>query len=718
MVRQYELVEKVKSYDKNVDEDALNRAYVFAMQAHFSQKRASGDPYFSHPLEVAGILADLKLDGATIITALLHDTVEDTKATLADIERLFGDEVARLVDGVTKLSKIEFRSIKSQQAQNFRKLLLAMSEDIRVLLVKLADRLHNMRTLHHIPKEEKRKRIAAETLEIYAPLSERIGLHEIKNELEDLAFKQMNPEAYESISNRLNYLKKINGPHLIDEILIELNNTLTKAGIKAKVTGREKTPYSVWRKMQRYNLAFEQLGDIMAFRVVVDKHEDCYKALGAMHEHYIVFPGRFKDYISTPKPNGYRSIHTGLIGPRQQRIEVQIRTQSMHEINEWGVAAHWLYKKDGQNEEDEQHSGKKFKWMRELLDILENASDPDEFLEHTKLEMYQDQVFCFSPKGDLISLPRGATPVDFAYAVHSEVGNHCMGSRINGRLLPLRTKLKNGDQVEIITSKTQQPSPTWEQFVITGKAKAAIRRFIRIERREQFIQLGRGLIQGAFKQVGQAFKEKLVADVLEDLGYDSLDDLYAMVGEGIQSSHEIVNMIHPSKPAEEDELKTKSSTKTRTKNSAYELPIRGLIAGMAIHYAKCCHPIPGDKIVGVVTTGKGVTIHVEDCDNLENIEDVNNRLLDVTWEKQAAEGGAFVSRLSLILLHQPGAFGTVSTVLGHNNINIVNIKFANRTNEFFEMLIDVEVLGTQQLDNAIAILRTLPVVQSVDRVRS
>ncbi len=526
MMRQFELVERVRSYDPTADEDAINRAYVFSMKAHGSQMRASGDSYFSHPIEVAGILTKYKLDAASIITALLHDTIEDTAATLPEVEKLFGSEIVRLVDGVTKLSRIELQSDHSKQAENFRKLVLAMSEDIRVLLVKLADRLHNMRTLRFIKNPDKRRRIALETMEIYAPLAERIGFSEIKNELEDLAFAELHPDVRESLVARLNFLRE-KGGDLISRILEELRATLKEAGVEAVVSGREKTPYSIWRKMQMKNVGFEQLSDIMAFRVQVRSVEDCYRALGVIHSRYPMVPHRFKDYISIPKPNGYRSLHTGVFGPERQRIEMQIRTADMHEVAELGVAAHWSYKQ-GQRPAD----GKQYRWLRELLDIMEHASNPEEFLEHTKLEMFQDQVFCFTPKGDLIALPRGACSVDFAYAVHSEVGDACVGAKINGRMMPLRTPLNNGDQVEIITSKAQTPNPTWERFVVTGKARARIRRYIRTQQRAQYLDLGRAILNRAFKQEGYDFTEKGLDGVLKIFKAASVEDLVVTVGEG------------------------------------------------------------------------------------------------------------------------------------------------------------------------------------------
>src|SRR5215475_7109408 len=497
MMRQFELVELVKSYDPNADESALNRAYVYSMKAHGAQLRASGDPYFSHPVEVAGILAQMKLDTASIVTGLLHDTVEDTVATLDDIERVFGPETARLVDGVTKLSRIELQSDQTKQAENFRKLVLAMSEDIRVLLVKLADRLHNMRTLRFIKSADTRRRIARETMEIYAPLAERIGMHWMKDELEDLAFAELHPDARAGVTARLGFLRE-RGGETVPRIIAEMNRKLAEGGLAtATVSGREKSPYSIWRKLQRKDVSFEQLADVMAFRVLVVSATDCYHALGIIHSAYHVVPGRFKDYISTPKPNNYRSLHTGVIGPEQQRIEVQIRTREMHEVAELGVAAHWSYKQGAGKTE-----GPQYRWLRELLDILDHASGPEEFLEHTKLEMFQDQVFAFTPKGDLIALPRNATAVDFAYAVHSHIGDTCVGAKINGRLVPLRTVLGNGDQVEIVTSKAQHPSPTWERFVVTGKARARIRRFIRTQQRTQYLDLGRAIVQKAFRQEG------------------------------------------------------------------------------------------------------------------------------------------------------------------------------------------------------------------------
>ncbi|MDF2094990.1 RelA/SpoT family protein [Aquibaculum arenosum] len=716
MLRQFELVERVKSYDPGADEDGLNRAYVYAMKMHGSQKRASGDPYFSHPIEVAGILTELKLDGESIITALLHDVVEDTDGTLEDIEKLFGAEIARLVDGVTKLGRLELQSERSKQAENFRKLVLAMSEDIRVLLVKLADRLHNMRTLHFVKSEDKRKRIARETMDIYAPLAARIGLERFKNELEDLAFSELNPDARSSIVARLDFLSN-RGGDVTQKVIDELTRALAEEGVEGWVSGRIKSPYSIWRKMQHRNVGFEQLADIMAFRIVVRDVTNCYQALGVLHSRYPVVPGRFKDYVSTPKLNAYQSLHTGLIGPLKQRIEVQIRTQAMHEIAEFGVAAHWRYKQ-GPGDHEQPMEGRQFRWIRALLDILEHASNPDEFLEHTKLEMYQDQVFCFTPKGDLIALPRGATPIDFAYAVHSEVGNACVGCRVNGRMVPVRTMLQNGDQVEVVTSKAQRPSPDWENFVVTGKAKAAIRRFIRQEQREQFHDLGRQLVDRAFRQEGYDLTDKAVAGVLKKLKADSVADVYVGVGQGNVTAREVLVSVFPG-VKDQDKANNKVvpiAKARRAKGGNHAVPIKGLIPGMAVHFAHCCHPLPGDRIVGIVTTGKGVTVHTIDCETLQSFQDTPERWVDLGWERSHSDE-PFTGRLHLVVSNEPGSLGALSTVIGKNSGNITNLKITHRSLDFFEMLIDLEIADVRHLTNVMAALRAMPVISSVERAR-
>ena len=718
MIRQFQLVDAIRAYDPDIDEDALNRAYVFAMKAHGAQMRASGDPYFSHPLEVAGILTKYKVDSATIMTALLHDTIEDTDTTIEDINALCGEEVSKLVDGVTKLTRIEFQSDQTKQAENFRKLVLAMSEDIRVLLVKLADRLHNMRTLHFIKKPEKRRRIATETMDIYAPLAERIGMQELKAELEDLAFAELNPEARRSITRRLKFLRE-RGEDLVQKVIVEMKLLLTDNGIKAEISGREKTPYSIWQKMQTDEVGFEQLSDIMAFRIVVDNLEDCYKTLGIAHNAYPVVPSRFKDYISTPKPNGYQSLHTGVFGPERQRIELQIRTREMHAIAESGVAAHWNYKQGGTA-----NDGKQYRWLRELLDILEHADGPEEFLEHTKLEMFQDQVFCFTPRGDLINMPTGATPVDFAYAVHSEVGDRCVGAKINGRMMPLRSQLRNGDQVEIVTSKAQTPSPTWERFVVTGKARARIRRFIRLQELEQYEKLGRSILKRVFKDEGYELTDKALSGVIKIFQQPGVEDLCAQVGSGQIGGRDVLEAVYPSakkKSGTKDE-NIIQLTKARHKSDKHHddaISIKGLIPGMAMHLAGCCHPLPGDRIVGIVTTGRGVTIHTIDCETLKTYHDQPERWMDVSWGNDGGPNGQSyqVGRIQISVANVPGALGDLSTVIAKSNGNISNLKITNRAGDFYDILIDVEVQNVKHLTEVIAALRASPMTHTVDRAR-
>ncbi len=712
MLRQYELVDLVKSYDPDADEDALNKAYVFAMKKHGAQLRASGDPYYSHPIEVAGILTKFKLDSASIIAGLLHDTVEDTDTTVEEIRENFGDQVAQLVDGLTKLAMIEQKSANNKQAENFRKLLLAMSEDVRVLLIKLADRLHNMRTLHFLKKPEKRARIAKETLDIYAPLAERIGMQEVKTELEEIAFAELHKEAHDSIVARLNFLRE-QGNNLVPKIISQLEKDMKDNGINATVTGREKSPYSIWRKMQQKNASFEQLSDIMAFRICVDDIAACYQALGVVHSKYHMVPRRFKDYISTPKPNGYQSIHTGVIGPENTRIEIQIRTHEMHEIAEKGIAAHWAYK------QGQKAVGKNFRWIRELLEILEQASNPEEFLENTKLEMYNDQVFCFTPKGDLIGLPINSTPVDFAYAVHSTVGDTCVGAKINGEIRPLRTVLQNGDQVEILTSKAQHPSTEWERFVVTGKAKAAIRRYVRTYKRDQFIALGQQLLERTFKGENLEFSEKGLVNILPNFEAESIDDVYAKVGEGLVTAWDVMKAVYPGYKQSKlgrvvKSLKVPSFKKSNKEKKGEPLKIKGLIPGMAVHFAGCCHPLPGDRIVGIVTTGKGVAIHTIDCKLLEKYADEPERWLDVSWG-DAATDAPHIGRLKVMLNNEPGALAELSNLVARNNGNIANLNIVYRTISYFEILVDIEVKDLKHLTDIIAAMKASKMISYVSR---
>ncbi len=727
IVRQFELTEKVLAYDPKADTGLIDAAYVLAMQAHGNQRRDNGDPYITHPIAVADILAGYRLDTASIVTGLLHDTIEDTPVKLRDIETRFGKQIAGLVDGVTKLTRLELQSDRTKQAENFRKLVLAMSRDIRVLLVKLADRLHNMRTLHFVQKPERRQRIASETMEIYAPLAERIGMDAIKTELQNLSFAELEPDAYSTIQARLNFLRG-QGADVIAEVRDELVRICREAGVKVlEVTGREKSPFSIWEKMQRRNVAFEQLSDLMAFRVVVEAKGDCYGALGAVHSAYPVIAGRFKDYISTPKSNGYQSLHTGvtLREPRNQKIEIQIRTPDMNDIAENGVASHWLYKTS--DTKIDGNETKQFRWVQDLLDILEDSAAPDDFLENTKLELYGDQVFCFTPKGQLIQLPRGATPVDFAYAVHSQIGDTCVGAKINGRLLPLRHQLQNGDQVEIMTARGGTPSPQWERFCVTGKARARIRRFVHQEQRQQSRDAGKAELTKAFRQAGVDGSEKALEPHLKTLKLASLDDLYIAVGNGNMGARDIVNAAYPELRQTVRSQRMVPALLPRNARGTkpdHGMPVTGLVPGMAYTFAGCCHPVPGDEIVGIVATGKGVTIHGRECQTLAGFAATPERFIDVDWNyevlhKSGISGKlpAHTARVSIVTGNDPGALAILTNAIAKQDGAIANLKIVNRQSDFMETLVDVDVRDIAHLAKVLAGLRGASGVQSVERAK-
>ena len=693
LMRQTTLVERVRAYDPDADESVLNRAYVFAMQAHGPQKRASGDPYFSHPLEVAGILTDLKLDTASIATALLHDTVEDTSATIEDIEENFGPEIAGLVDGVTKLSQLELFSERTKQAENFRKLMLAMSNDIRVLLVKLADRLHNMRTLSHVKSEEARHRIAQETIEIYAPLAGRIGMQNIREELEDLAFAELDPEARESIVKRMEQLDATS-PGRIQRIADQIKRKLAENGLEAWVQGRAKRPYSIWRKLKDKKINFEQLSDVFGFRAVVGSGEDCYRALGILHRSWPMVPERFKDFISLPKSNGYRSIHTTVMGPENQRVEIQIRTQEMHEVAERGVAAHWRYRE--RVDENDPTAMRAFEWLRDMVELLQRGESPEEFYEHSKLSLYQDQVFCFTPKGNLIALPRGATPIDFAYFVHTDVGNTAVGAKVNGVHTPLHTPLKNGDQVEIICSRDQQPSPLWERFVVTGRARAEIRRYLRHAQRDQHVSLGRKILAKVFADEGFELTDKAVDGVLRKLRLSKAEDVYADVGRGALRAHEVLQAVYP-------ELKRDPKRKRYLEPGTGGVSIAGLTEGIGYRLGSCCHPIPGDRIIGLMVPDEGCVIHTVDCEVLDRHQDSMADWLDVRWKDH---GGAMsVARIMVRLKNSTGALATLANIISNNGANISNLKITSRNPLYFEFQVDVEVRDAAHLESLLRALK-------------
>jgi GTP pyrophosphokinase len=695
MLRQYELVERVKEYDPDADIAALNRAYVYTVQKHGSQKRASGDPYFSHPIEVAGLMTDLKLDVETIITALLHDTVEDTLVTIEDIEANFGPEVARLVDGVTKLSKIEAMPENERAAENLRKFLLAMSEDIRVLLVKLADRLHNMRTLHFIKSAEKRQRIARETMDIFAPLAERVGMYEYMREMQALAFRELEPEAYNTIANRLEQLRGSDGGQ-VDAIALSVKQALAEAGLNVEVTGREKHPYSIWLKMSERHVSFEQVSDIMAFRVLTDNEADCYRALGVLHTTWQALPGRFKDFISTPKTNGYRSLHTSLMYENSMRVEVQLRTREMHQRNEFGLAAHWAYKQ-GDN-----HDGQ-VGWLRDLIEIVDASHDAEELLEHTRLAIYQDRIFAFTPKGSLFQLPKGSTSVDFAFAVHTDLGLACLGAKINGRHMPLRTQLTNGDVVEIIKGSGTQPQMSWLGFVVTGKARAAIRRSVRLKDRAEVAEIGSKLFEEIAVRVPARIGKKAIRAAIGRLGLDEPEDLMFAIGAAKLTDREVMEALVPGCTAEFEEDEEWSQRER-------VISIRGLTAGVAFELAECCHPVPGDRIVGLRRKGELVMVHAIDC--LELANGVDNDWLDLNWGKSSH--GA-VGRLSVTIYDRPGTLAEMAGIFAQNKVNVTSLLQTQLDHPFTTYAISAEVQDLAHLSRILSALRASDAVAQAER---
>jgi RelA/SpoT family (p)ppGpp synthetase len=736
MMRQYELVERVAAYNPQVDEELLNRAYVYAMQKHGAQTRASGDPYFSHPLEVAAILTDLKLDDSSIAVALLHDTIEDTGATRDEIDQLFGPSIGSLVEGVTKLQRLELVSREAQQAENLRKLLLAVADDIRVLLVKLADRLHNMRTIQFVPPQ-KRIRIAEETMEIYAPLAGRMGMQGMREELEDLAFRVLNPEAYAAVSSKLKALREKSGA-LIDIVESDLKARLAKHGIQAEIRGRLKTPYSIFSKMQRKSIGFEQLSDVIGFRVLVEREEDCYRALGIVHTAWPMVPGRFKDYISTPKQNEYRSLHTTIIGPRQQRVELQIRTAAMDKIADYGIAAHPLYKDGIAADRDRLAAeSRAYAWLRQTVEQIAHGDQPEEFLEHTKLELFQDQVFCFTPKGRLIALPRGATPIDFAYAVHTDVGDTCIGAKVNGQLAPLGQPLQNGDEVEIVRSSVQKPPAAWESMVVTGKARAAIRRAARAHARRQYAGLGRHTLERRFEQAGKTFNEQALPVVAGRLSFADVDDMLAALGRGQISAASVLKEVHPDYREErlqQPQAKPEEGwTASGTSSLRFRLPPGGLPAGdgasepngnaipirggadIPVRFADG-GAVPGDRIVGILTPGEGITIYPIHSPQLSRFDDEPERWVDVRWDISESAAERFPARIRVSALNEPGTLATIAEVIGAADGNIDNLKMLGRGRDFTEMEIDLEVWNLKHLNRIVTGLNEKRVVSQAVRV--
>jgi GTP diphosphokinase / guanosine-3',5'-bis(diphosphate) 3'-diphosphatase len=733
MLRQYDLIERVKRYNPAASEALLNRAYVYAMRAHGEQKRASGDPYFSHPLAVAAILTDLKLDDATIAAALLHDTIEDTQATRAEIDQMFGKDIGALVEGLTKLKKLDLVTKEAKQAENLRKLLLAIADDVRVLLIKLADRLHNMRTLSHMPPEA-RRRSAQETLDIYAPLAGRMGMHEMREELEDLAFRELNPEAYTVVSERLDQLEAKNvGP--VAEIEQQLTRKLSERGIEAQVRGRRKRAYSIWRKMERKSIGFEQLSDIFGFRVIVQTLPQCYEALGIVHTTWPVVPGRFKDYVSTPKQNDYRSIHTTVMGPSRQRVELQIRTRDMEEIAEYGIAAHALYK-DGLGSPTEMLSRESsaYAWLRRTIELLAEGSTPEEFLEHTKLELFHDQAFCFTPKGMLIALPRRASAIDFAYAVHTDVGNMAVGCKINGKIAPLVSELVSGDQVEIITSSAQvAPPAAWESLVITGKARAAIRRATRAAVRHQYAGLGRRIVERLCQRAKMPYSDEKLQGALRRLARASVEEVMSAVGRGEMRAADVVRAMDPDykeeraaiiaqQPKAESGwfgLKKGKSVKVNVAGEpGAAIPIRGINTDLPVRFAPNSGAVPGDRIVGILTPGEGITVYPIQSPALKDFEDVPERWLDLRWDVDERTPQRFPARIVIQTVNEPGSLAQVAQIIAEHDGNIDNIRMERSAPDFTSVTIDLEVFDIKHLNSIIAQLRAKDVVANAERVNA
>lgn len=716
MITDDDLIQALTLRNPTANVSLVRQAYAFAQRAHEGQKRASGAPYFEHPAEVAMILARIHLDSTSIIAALLHDTVEDTSVTLEDIKKHFGSDVAFLVHSVTKLSRLQWSAELKVQASQFHKLLMGMARDMRALLIKLADRLHNMRTLHYLPSLKKQQKIAKETLEIYAPLAERIGIQKFKDEMEDIATRVLYPELYQAITQKVQEMTQSQKVD-IEAICQDLHTILQHHHIQATVIGRTKTPPSIIRKMECKHLTFEQLTDLLAFRVVVETRAACYQALGILHGAYVVLPGRFKDYISIPKSNGYQSLHTGLIGPSHHKIEVQIRTKDMDDIAHYGVAAHWWHKNPDQVSPHQEYA-----WLRDLLEIIEHSDNPEEVMERTSLEVPSREVHCFTPKNRLITLPTGSTCFDFAYAVHTWVGDHCVGAKINGRLMPLRTQLANGDIVDILTSESSVMSPEWARFAMTSHARARIRRMGRAHKKEHYALLGRALFEKKLARKKIPFTPHQLLPYLKTFDCVTLDDLWAKIGHGFVSIPEVLSHVFPQhtwglpRSQKKNLYRSASSKGMHHTPSSLEIPIHGLIPGLSVRYAGCCYPLPGDRILGILVSGKNITVHREDCPTVERYGSQPDRLLNLAWKKNKILDTKFIGRLSTRMVNQPGNLAAIAHMIGKNRANIVNLKITQRTPEFFDFAIDMELASAEHLQKLITLLKTHKAVCSVERL--
>lgn len=700
MIPADDLVELVRAYNPKTNEKLIREAYDFGLAMHEGQYRHSGEPYFTHPIEVAAILTEQQLDDATIITALLHDTIEDTKASYQEVAQRFGDEVAMLVDGVTKLTNLQLSSTETKQAENFRKLFMAMSKDLRVILVKLADRLHNMRTIRAM-RPQKQVIKARETMDIFAPLAGRMGMQWMREELEDLAFKVLNPEGRASIMRRFITLQKETG-NVIQRITDDMETELEKGNIDAEIVGRAKKPYSIWRKMQEKDQGFSRLSDIYGFRIITASEGDCYRVLGAIHQRWRAVPGRFKDYISQPKSNGYRSIHTTVSGRDGRRVEVQIRTRQMHDVAETGVAAHWSYR-DGVRGENP-FAVDPARWIRSLTEQFDIEEDHEDFLEAVKLEMYQDQVFCFTPKGDVVKLPRGATPIDFAYAIHTRIGNACVGAKIDHMRVPLWTRIKNGQSVEIITAHGQMPQATWLEVATTGKAKSAIRRALRELDHERFVKLGFELARAAFEHVGKKPSDKVLDTAAKQLRLDGRETLLARLGSAELNASEVVQAVFPELSSDDKDV------------VSAERAVIGLEVGQSFQRAPCCQPLPGERIIGIKSRGRGVVVHTIDCENLTHYENQPDRWLDLHWQLGKHQPIHEVT-LDLTIGNDAGVLGRICSLIGEQKANISDLTFIDRKPDFYRLLIDVELRDVEHLHSLMLALQAEGEVAGIKRHR-
>ena len=698
-------LDKLTHYLKQEEKNKVLTALKISEIAHSNQLRKSGDPFIIHPLEVAKILTSIKLDGDSIAAGLLHDTVEDTELSIDEIDRKFGKNISELVQGLTKISKYSLKVNNQKFGENYKKLILATTKDLRVILVKLADRLHNMRTINSLDNNNKKTNIALETLEVFAPLAQRLGMKEWQDELEDLSFEIINPDARQSIIDRLEYLKS-KDENIVDEIRYELKKIFLEEDLSCNIEGRIKSPFSIWNKIKSKNISFEQLSDIMAFRIITNSTRECYRCLGIIHRRFPYIQGRFKDFISAPKSNGYRALHSSVMGPKNKKIEIQFRSNVMNQIADFGVAAHWKYKDPTKIKIKDT---KEYMWIHDLVDSMNASSSQDELIENSKLKVFQNDIYVFTPKGDVIELPKNATPIDFAYAIHSQVGDKCVAAKINEKMQPLKTILNNGDQIEIFTSETSQPSPLWERFAVTTKVKSQLRRFFRSKKKDEYIIFGREILLSLFQKENFEITPTIEEKIKKEFKLISMQELYELIGSGSVTALSVLKKIYP-------EFNSKKNI-TFNQKDIHSVQLKGLTAGMSYHLAGCCSPLKGDKIVGIVTAGIGVAVHTIDCQTLISYEDVPDRWINLSWDVDSGTNPNPNARIVVVLKNKPGSLGKATTVIAKNNGNISNINFSIRKTDFFEIIIDIEVRDANHLKNIIAALRLEPEISSLERLK-